>query len=111
MSESPHRSFRLLPSEQVLWQGRPKLGVPRDRMWQIVPALCFTFALVVALFAGLLAVSGIPAVRSTALLATYLLGTGCAFAFAPRYLLDPCEYLVSDRHVIWRRGQLRKVIE
>jgi hypothetical protein len=111
VSESPHRSFRLLPSEQVLWQGGPKLGVARNGMWVIVPVLCFAFALVVALFAGLLAAADIPAVRSTALLAFYLLVTGLSFALAPRYLLDPCEYLVSDRHVIWRRGQLRRVIE
>lgn len=111
MSESPHRAFRLLPSERVLWQGRPKLGVPRDEIWRVLPALCFALALVVALFAGLLAVAGIPAVRSTTLLSVYLAATATAVLLAPRYLLDPCEFLVSDRQVIWRRGPLRRAIE
>ncbi len=111
MSESPHRSFRLLPSEQVLWYGRPKLGVARDGFWILVPALCFAFATVVALFAGLLLVAGVPAVRSTALSAFYLVVTGIGFALAPRTLLDRCEYLVTDRNVIWKRGQLRRVLE
>ncbi|HEX7479529.1 MAG TPA: hypothetical protein VF331_17120 [Polyangiales bacterium] len=111
MSESPHRSFRLLPSEQVLWYGRPRLGTPRDGFWIVVPTLCFAFAAVVALFAGLIFVAGIPAIRSSALLAVYLFATGLAFALAPRALLDRCEYLVTDRHVIWKRGQLRRVIE
>lgn len=111
MSESSHHTFRLLPSEQVLWQGAPKRGVPRDELWRVAPALFFALALVVALFAGLLAVAGIAAVRACALLAVYLSVTGIAFVLAPRYLLDPCEFLVSDRQVIWRRGPLRRAID
>ncbi len=111
MNESVHRSFRLLPSEQVLWQGGPKLGLSRRGYYLLIPALCFAFAAVTALFAGLIVVAGIAALRPTALLAFYLLATGVAFAIAPRYLLDPCRYLVTDRHVIWKRGQHRRVIE
>ena len=111
MSESIDRSFRLLPSEQLLWHGKPRLGVPRDRIWIIVPALLFTFAVVAALFAGLISVAGIPAVRSTAFLAFYLLMTGVSFRLVPRHLFDGCEFAVTDRHVIWKRGQLRRVIE
>src|SRR5215510_6229370 len=105
MSESIDRSFRLLPSEQLLWHGGPKLGIPRDRLWIIVPALFFTFSVVAALFAGLISVSGIPAVRSTAFLAFYLFMTGLSGALLPRHLLDSCRYAVTDRHVIWKRGQ------
>jgi hypothetical protein len=110
VSESVHRSFRLLPSERVLWQGGPKLGVPRDAFWWVAPLLCFGFAVVVGLFAGLLHVAEVAA-GSTALLSVYFVLGGVALLLAPRYLLDPCEFLITDRHVIWRRGQLRRMIE
>jgi hypothetical protein len=111
VSDSYHRAFRLLPSERVLWHGKPRLDVPREGYWSWVPALALSLSLVVALFAGLLHVAGIPAVRSTALLACYLATAGLAVALAPRYLLDACEYLVTDRHVIWKRGSLRRVLD
>jgi hypothetical protein len=111
VSASNDRSFRLLPSEQMLWRGGPKLGIPREPIWVILPALSFTFSLVAGLFAGLVFVAGIPAVRSIAFLAFYLFMTGVSLLLVPRHLLDACEYAVTDRHVIWKRGQQRKIIE
>jgi len=105
------RAWRLLPSERVLWRGAPRLGVPRDLRYFIVPGLFFTLALVTALFAGLLYAVGIPAVRATAFTAFYMLVTGVASALAPRYLLDPCEYMLTDRHVIWKRGSYRRTMD
>ncbi|HET8933245.1 MAG TPA: hypothetical protein VFN67_07405 [Polyangiales bacterium] len=111
MSENLHRSFRLLPSEQLLWHGRPQPGIPRALPWLAAPALFFAFAAVAALFAGLLSMVGIAAVRSTAFLAFYLFMTGAALLVMPHLLLDGCRYAVTDRHVIWARGQMRRVIE
>jgi hypothetical protein len=111
MSAAPHKSWRLLPSERVLYQGGPKLGAPRDLRWTIVPGLLLALAVITALFSGLLLVAHIPAVRPTALTAFYLLLTAVAARLLPRYLLDPCEYMVTDRHVIWKRGQLRRTMD
>ena len=111
MSEDLHRSFRLLPSEQLLWHGTPEPHVPRAYPWLIAPALFFAFAVVAALFAGLLSVAGIAAVRSTAFLAFYLFMTGASILIMPHLLLDGCRYAITDRHVIWKRGDMRRVIE
>jgi hypothetical protein len=77
----------------------------------VASSLFIALAVVTALFAGLLYVSEIPAVRSTAFTAFYLLVTGVAIRLMPQYLLDPCEYMLTDRHVIWKRGSLRRTIE
>jgi hypothetical protein len=111
MGAAVDRSWRLLPSERVLWQGRPRLGLSRDWRFTIVPGILLALAVVTALFAGLLHASGIPAVRPTAFSAFYLLVTAVAIRLSARYLLDPCVYMVTDRQVIWKRGQLRRTID
>lgn len=109
--ETVHQHWRLLPSERVLWQGAPKQGVPRDRRYLFAPALLFAFAVVVLLFAGLVATSALPGARSMIFLACYLGVTGVGALLAPRYLLDPCHFMVTDRHVIWRRGARRRAMD
>lgn len=104
-------AWRLLPSEKVLWHGRPTLGIARARRWVFVPAIFFVFAAVALLFAGLLWVSEIPGHANTALIACYLSIGGLGFLLAPRYLLDPCEFLATDRRVIWKRGRMTRNIE
>jgi hypothetical protein len=111
MSAAADRSWRLLPSERVLWQGAPQLGIPRDLRWTIGPALVVALAAITGLFAGLLYVSGIPAVRPTVMSTCYLLMTAIAMRLLPRYSLDPCEYMLTDRQVIWKRGQQRRTID
>lgn len=108
---SPHRYWRLLPSEEVLFQGAPLPGIPRDRRWVLMPGLLLTFAVVVGLFSGLLAVAELPGVRSMAFVAFYLVMTAVGVHLWPRYYLDPCEYMITDRHVIWRRGSLRRAMD
>ncbi len=111
MSEVVDRSWRLLPSEEAVWEGGPAKGVPRDLRWSLIPGLCFAMAAIMAAFSGLLYVAELPAVRSSAFTAFYLVLTGVSVALLPQYLLDPCRYMVTDRHVIWRRGRLRRTIE
>jgi len=111
MNDSLERSWRLLPSERVLWHGTPTAGVPRDRRWFLLPAFTFSLAAVTLCFAALLWVTGIGASRQSLVLACYLCVTGLAGLLAPRYLLDRCEYLVTDKRVLWRRGMLRRSMD
>jgi len=111
MEQPIDRTWRLLPSERLQWRGGPTLGVPRDLRWYLVPGLFFALAVVTAMFAGLLYLSGIPAVRSTAFTAFYLLLTGVSIRVLPHLLQDPCEYMVTDRQVIWKRGSYRRTMD
>ncbi len=103
--------FPLYPHEKLLWVGRPAAGAPRDLRWTLVPLLLVSLSVIAALFAGLVAVSGLPAVKPTAFVAFYLLGTAIAVRAIPRYSLDPCVFAVSDRRVFWKRGRHTRVIE
>ena len=105
------RSWRLLPSEQVLWQGRPVRGVARDFSWRIAPLLVSAIAAIAALFSALLAVADLPAVRQMGGVALYLGVAASALWLAPRFLHDECEYMITDRRVLWRRGQVQRWID
>src|SRR5262249_24786064 len=102
------RRWRLYPGEEVLWEGGPVRGVPRRAKWHAIPAFAFALAADAALFAGLLASSGVPAVRATLALSVYLAITGVAAMLLPRYMLDACEYVITDRRVLFRRGRFRR---
>jgi hypothetical protein len=105
------RSWRLLPSERVLWQGRPAKGVARDPEWLLGALLAYAFATIAALFSALLFVTDLPGTRQTCIMAAYLAIVATGIALAPRFLHDSCEYLVTDRRVMWRRGRVQRWIE
>lgn len=109
--ESVEYSFRLLPSERVLWEGRPQRGVPRDRRYRLVPALLVTVAAIIAIFAGLLELVGLPGAAQLAIVAGYFVLTAVAILIAPSFLLDPCHFVVTDRRVLWKRGRIRRSID
>lgn len=108
---TPERSWRLLPSERVLWQGRPARGVSRDPQWLLGALLLFAFSGVAALFCALLFVAELPGVRQTGAMAVYLAALAFAVLLAPSFLHDSCEYLVTEHRVMWRRGRMQRWID
>ena len=110
-SKVDRADWRLLPSERVLWYGKPASGVPRARRWTFGPALLFTVSVVFALFAALVAIGGLPGARQTASLGGMIALFAIAVLIAPRYLHDTCEYLLTDRRVMWRRGRFRRSMD
>lgn len=95
----------------MLWRGGPVLGISRGLRWRVPPILFGVLAADSALFAGLLYAADIPAIRSTLSMVAYLSLTAIAFYVAPYFVLDRCEYLVTDRRVLWRRGRFRKTMD
>ncbi|MEQ8461922.1 MAG: hypothetical protein RLO52_28270 [Sandaracinaceae bacterium] len=109
--ESVERAFRLLPSERVLWEGRPQRGVSRGAQWRWIPALVAVIAVIAGIFAGLLTLVELPGAGQVAAIGLYLLLTAVAVWVAPNFLLDPCHFAVTDRRVLWKRGRLRRSID
>lgn len=109
--EPVERAFRLLPSERVLWEGRPRRGAPRAQGWRLVPALLVTIAAITGLFASLLSLTELPGSMQVALIAVYLCLFAVAIWVAPAVIFDPCRFVVTDRRVIWKRGKIRRSID
>ena len=108
---TPERSWRLLPSERVLWRGKPSTNASRNPHWLLGALLLFAFATISGLFSALLYVAELPGSRQMLGMAAYLSLLGAGVAMAPRFLHDRCDYLVTDHRVIWRRGKVQRWID
>ena len=108
---SPDAGWRLLPSERALWQGRPRPGTPSSSAFRWTALLVLALCAVAACFAALLSISELPGARSMAFTSAYLALLGLGLHFVPRYLLHRCEYLLTDRRMLLRRGALRRSLE
>ena len=110
--EEPDRSaWRLLPSEQVWWYGRPVPGVQSGRRWVLGPLFLLTVAAIFGSFAGVVALAGLSGAARLGAFALFL-GCGSGLAWlAPRWIHDPCEYLVTDRRILLRWGRFRRSMD
>jgi hypothetical protein len=107
---SPPSKRDSLFGEPVLWSGRPKAIV--------VPGLYRGAALVCGLTSATTTISAI--VVATALkappggllaFAAWMATLALAFLFGPKWWLSGLEFLVTDRHIIVRRGKFRRFID
>lgn len=110
MTNERDSSWRLLPSERVLWTGRPA-RVSHSPIFRLGALLLVGLGLVSALFAGLLHVNQLEGVRQTAFVAVYLGLTAAAVWLLPSFWIDPSEYVITDKRVLTRRGRLRRSME
>lgn len=105
------RSWRLLPSEQVLWHGRAVPGVSRSLIWRIGPLLVAAFAVIAALFSALLHAAALPGVQQMAFVSCYFATFATGIWLAPHHLHDRCEYVITERRVLFRRGRYQRWID
>lgn len=110
-SQVDRAALRLLPSETLVWSGRPAEGVPRDGFWVVTPAIACAVGVIATLFTVLLAVADLPGWQQSAIVVCYSVVLGVGSLLAPRYVLDPCEFVITDRRVIWRRGRSTRWVD
>lgn len=111
MAAETTKAFRLLPHEQVLWTGAPVTHVSRDRFWMLAPAAAFVMSAIGWLFSGLMFMAELSRWQESAIVGCYLAVFGISALLAPRYLFDRCEFAITDRRVLWRRGRQVRSIE
>lgn len=96
--------------ENIIWHGRPSetrtpaLFRTAGAVFFVVAATALCFAVVTAW-----ALSRSPAAFLLLSLLSTSLGLACLIF--PKQWLGNVEYLVTDHHVVWRRGPLRRVIQ
>jgi hypothetical protein len=105
------RAWRLLPSEKVLWHGRPVANAARDPMWWLAAVFLYALSTIAGLFSALLLVAELSGARQIGWMAVYLSLWATAVVVAPTFLHHRCEYLVTDRRVMWRRGRMTRWID
>lgn len=95
--------------ETIIWRGKPQvvetppLLKAISWLWFMVSATATCFALVVAW-----ALHASPA--AMLLFAAWTATIGFGTLHGPRLWLEKVEYIITEGHVIWRRGPLRRVI-
>lgn len=95
--------------ETIIWRGKPQvvetppLLKAISWLWFMVSATATCFALVVAW-----ALHASPA--ALLLFAAWTATIGFGTLHGPRLWLEKVEYIITEGHVIWRRGPLRRVI-
>lgn len=96
--------------EEIVWTGGPKV-VTVPLVYKIAAAACATVAVVALAFAVVVARGLNQPVGSLVAFAGW-----CAFLAVsawrlPLWFRASARYVVTDRHVIWQRGRLRRSIE
>ena len=96
--------------DRIIWRGRPREFVTPPLL-RAVARLCFGLAFVSASFALVLALGiAVSPIGPLLLLAAWSVVLGLAALHGPRLWLAKVEYLVTDNHVIWKRGPFRRSI-
>jgi hypothetical protein len=95
--------------ESIIWQGRPQ-QVETPTLFRVAALVWFVVAATATCFA-FVAARGLGASPAALLLfAAWTASLGLACLHGPRIWNERVEYILTEGHVIWRRGPLRRVI-
>ena len=108
------RSFRMrrdsLYGEPVLWSGRPK-EVSSPALYRVATAVCAATSAITTASAVVVAQAFPTRPGGMLAFAAWMATLAFAFGFGPRWWGSQLEFIVTDRHVIIRRGRMRRSIE
>jgi hypothetical protein len=99
-----------LYDEQIAWTGGPKvLTVPR--LFKVVAAVSATMAVVALAFAIVIATGLRLPVGGLLIFSAWSALIGAGAWRLPLWFRATAKYSVTEKHVIWQRGRLRRTIE
>ena len=99
-----------LYGEPVLWSGRPK-EVSAPGLYRVATAVCAATSAITT--ASAIVVAQVLPLRPGGMLAfaAWMATLALAFGFGPGWWGSQLEFIVTDRHVVIRRGRMRRSIE
>ena len=96
--------------ERIVWEGRPTRM--RATRWQrAIAAGLFVTSLISVCFAVALALGLGVAPTGPLVLGAWTATLGLALLHGPRLWFAKVRYLITERHVVWQRGRLRRSID
>jgi hypothetical protein len=99
-----------LYGEAVLWEGRPK-EVTTPTLYRVAALVCAATSAIATASAVVVATAFPMRPGSMLAFAAWMATLAVGFEFGPRWWLSELEFKVTDRHVVMRRGRLRRSIE
>jgi hypothetical protein len=96
--------------ERIVWQGKCR-AVAVPTMHKVIGVFAAALSLVTLAYAVVVAKSLAVPVGGMVLFAAWCAALGLAAWRLPLWWRAQVEYLVTDDHVIWRRGRLRRTID
>ncbi len=96
--------------ERIVWAGRPKIAtVPTG--YRIAALVMAIVAAISVAFATVVATSLHAPVGGLILFACWCATLGVAFRYGPSIWRAEIEYVVTEKHVMWKRGRIRRTID
>jgi hypothetical protein len=102
--------FDSLYGEPVVWSGRPK-EVSTPPLYLVAAAVSGVTS-AIATASAVVVATALDALPSELLaFAAWMATLALAFCYGPRWWRSELEFLLTDRHIVMRRGRLRRSIE
>ncbi len=96
--------------EPVIWSGRPKV-ITTPLMYRVAAAVCAVTAAIATASAVVVATALGKRPSELFLFTAWMATLAVAFASVPRWWRSELEFIVTDKHIVMRRGRLRRSIE
>ncbi len=96
--------------ETVLWTGKPEV-IHTPPLWRVVSAVASVLSVTSLAFAIVVASAIHRPIGSMLLLFAWCATVAIASWKGPQIWLAGVTYQVTDQHIVWRRGRLRRAIE
>src|SRR5690606_12109912 len=96
--------------ERIIWTGGPKV-IKTPALFRSVAYLLFVFAAVSVCYAFVIGLALQVTPTASLLFAAWSVTLGLAALQLPQLWLKNSQYIVTDNHVIWRRGPFHRSIE
>jgi hypothetical protein len=96
--------------ETILWSGAP-VPVPLSTTRRLAIAICAALAAISLSFAAVWSTALHVSVSGLIFFAAWCAALGMAGYTLPRLWIAGLQFVITDKHVIWRRGPIRRTID